>query len=84
MRLHTGPTAIQRTFAFAMPTVAAAWLLTVPAVLTTSSFLALVALLGAFAWIIKATYANGQPQASLAQSLYDAEHPSSRKRSGNR
>jgi hypothetical protein len=73
MRLHTGSAATARTIALAVTVIAAAWLVTVPAVLTTSSFLAVAGLVTAFVWVAKITYANGQPAASLAQSLHDAD-----------
>ena len=77
MRLHTGSTATQRTLALAIPSVATAWFLTVPTILTSSTFLALVGLLIGFAWAARTSYLNGQPASSLAQLLRVTEHPGS-------
>jgi hypothetical protein len=72
MRVYSGATATRQTLALTIPIVAVAWLVTVPGVLTMSSFLAIVALLTAFGWVARRTYLNGRPVASLAQSLHDA------------
>ena len=51
----------------------AAWLATVPTVLTPSSFLAFAGLLVGCAWVTTRSYINGRPAPSLAQSLHDAD-----------
>jgi len=84
MRSYSGSTAIQRNSALAMGFVTVAWLLTVPAVLTTSSFLAVIGVLGALGLVIRATYRNAQPASSFAQSLHDAEHTRSERPRINR
>lgn len=73
MQLPSGSKSFQRNAFLALPLVALAWLVAVPAVVTTSSFIAVVGLLAAFGWIAKTTYENGQPAGSLAQVLHDAE-----------
>lgn len=73
MRTYTGSTAFQRYLAVAVPLVVLAWFVTVPAVFTTSSFLAVAGLLAALGWIAMNTYLNGQPAASLAQVIHDAD-----------
>lgn len=82
MYSYTGYSVIQRGFALAIPLFVAAWFVTVPAVMTTSSFLALVGILMAFGWVVRTTYLNAQPASSIAQSLDDAEHTSSREHHG--
>jgi hypothetical protein len=62
---------------FGIPVVAVAWFVTVPTVLSLSSFLTVVGLATGFVWVIANTYANVQPAASLAQSLHDADHAGS-------
>lgn len=73
MRTRLFSTAVQRNLALAVPLLIAAWFMTVPAVLTTTSFLALAGFLVAAGWVATMTYSNGQPAASLAQILYDTE-----------
>ena len=73
MRTQLLSTAVQRNLAFAVPILIAAWFVTVPAVLTTTSFLALAGFLVALGWVATMTYSNGQPAGSLAQILYDTE-----------
>ena len=53
--------------------VLTAWSLTVPALLSPSSFLAFGGLLAGCAWVTTTSYINARPAASLAQSLHDAE-----------
>lgn len=74
MHWYTGLTALQRYLALAIVLVAGAWLLTVPVVFTTSSFLTLVGVSMVCGWIVRITYLNAQPASSLAQSLHDVEH----------
>lgn len=69
-------TLVPRMFALAIPIVVAAWLVTVPAVMVTSSFVAAVVLLTAVGWVMQNTYINGRPTASLAQALHDADRSS--------
>ena len=52
--------------------VLAAWFMTVPTVITPSSFLAFAGLLAGCAWVTMRSYINGRPAHSLAQSLHDA------------
>ena len=77
--MHVPPrtTVVQGAVAFAIPIVAAAWLVTVPTVLTASSFLAIVGVVAGFAWVARKTYVNSQPAASLAQQFHDTDHTSS-------
>lgn len=81
MRLHTGPTAIQRQFGLAIPFMAAAWLVTAPAVLITSSALVLMGLLTALGWVARNTPLNGSATGSLGQLLHDVERTGPAKRS---
>jgi len=67
--LPTMPT--QRLLGLAIPLTAVAWLVTVPGVVTTSSFLAVVGLVSGLLWVARATYENGQAPASLPQVLHD-------------
>jgi UPF0716 family protein affecting phage T7 exclusion len=53
--------------------IAAAWWLTVPGVMTSSTFIALCGILAASGWVVKSTSMNAQPASSLAQSLHDVE-----------
>ena len=73
MRSYSGSTLVDRNLALSLPVVTVAWLLTVPAVLTTSSFLAAAGLLIGVAWVARTTYRNAQPASSLAQSFHDTE-----------
>ena len=50
----------------------AAWSMTVPNVMTPSSFLAVAGLLAGCVWVTVTGYINGRPVSSLAQSLHDA------------
>ena len=77
MLLSTAFAPVQRNVAFAIPLVAATWFVTVPGVLTTSSFIALLGVVTGFGWILRTTYVNARPASSLAQSLHDSEHTSS-------
>lgn len=51
----------------------AAWFITVPELVTSSSFFAVAALLGGCAWVTATGYINGRPANSLAQSLHDID-----------
>jgi hypothetical protein len=75
-------TAVQRVFAFAIPIAIASWMISVPAFMGTSSFLAAVVLFTALGWVAFTTYKNAMPAPSLAQSLHDADHgrPDSQRR----
>jgi hypothetical protein len=77
MRISQDSTFVQGAFALAIPIVAAAWLVTVPTVVSASSFLAVLGIVTAFAWVAKRTYGNAQPPTSLAQQLHDVDHVSS-------
>jgi len=66
-------TVFQRALVLAIAIAALAWFLIVPALMTSSAFVALCGLLAASAWIVKTAYVNAQPASSLAQSLHDAE-----------
>ena len=77
MSSYTGATAIQRSFVLALPLLVATWFVTVPALLTTSSFLALGGILAGAGWVIRTTCLDAQPASSLAQSMHDAEHTTS-------
>jgi hypothetical protein len=48
------------------------WFLTVPKLLTASTYVAFAGLLGGCLWVTAQTYINGRPAASMAQSLHDA------------
>ena len=74
---YAPPATTVRIVAFALPFVALALLTTVPAVLSLSTFLVLVGLLTALGWVARTTYMNGQPAASVAQALHDADYPGS-------
>jgi hypothetical protein len=73
----TSPTTLVRILAVALPFVVLTSLIAVPAVLTMSTFLALLGLLAALGWVARATYRNGQPAASLAQALHDVDQSGS-------
>lgn len=51
----------------------AAWFITVPELVTSSSFFAVAALLGGSAWVTATSYIDGRPANSLAQSLHDID-----------
>ena len=51
----------------------ATWFVTVPTVISPSSFVALAGLLVGCAWVTTRSYINGRPAHSLAQSLHDAD-----------
>jgi hypothetical protein len=53
--------------------VLTAWSLTVPTLLSPSSFLAFAGLLAGCAWVTTISYLNARPAASLAKSLHDAD-----------
>jgi hypothetical protein len=75
-------TTLLRMFALAIPIVVAAWLVTVPTVIVTSSFVACVVLLTAVGWVVQNTYVNAQPAASFAQAFHDADRATSPTRQG--
>ena len=77
MFVHHNWTAVQRVFAFAVPIGVAAWLVTVPAFIGASNFLASFALFTALTWVVYTTYRNAMPASSLAQALHDADHSGS-------
>jgi hypothetical protein len=60
--------------------VAAAWWLTVPGLVTSSTFVALFGILAASVWVMKITFDNARPASSLAQSLHDVEAAATVKR----
>jgi UPF0716 family protein affecting phage T7 exclusion len=64
--------------------VVAGWVLTVPGLMTPSSFVLLFGFVAAFAWVLRTTYMNAQPASSLAQSLHDADTDASVKRAPKR
>lgn len=74
MHVPQRTTVVQGAVASAIPIVAAAWLVTVPTILTASSFLAIVGVVAGFGWVAGRTYVNSQPAASLAQQFHDADH----------
>jgi hypothetical protein len=85
MRTYTGSTAMRRNLAIAIPVGTAAWLVTVPAVFTTSTFVALVGVVAAVGWVARTTYRNAQPASSFAQLMHDADATTSLERKpGNR
>ena len=61
--------------------VAAAWWLTVPGLMNSSTFVALFGILMATAWVVKSTFENARPASSLAQSLHDVDAAAAAKRS---
>jgi hypothetical protein len=63
----------QSAIALGLAVVTAAWWLTVPGLMTSSTFAALLGVLAASAWVVKSTFENGRPASSLAQSLHDVE-----------
>ena len=60
--------------------VAASWWLTVPAVMATSTFVALCGIVAASVWVVMSTYRNARPASSLAQSLHDVDTAGALKR----
>jgi hypothetical protein len=66
-------TLFQRTVALAIAAVAGAWWLTVPGVMTSSTFVAIFGILAASAWVLKSSVENARPASSMAQSLHDVE-----------
>lgn len=78
MRIYSPAIANQRFLVMAIPLIGAAWLVTVPGLLTTSTFLAMLGIVAGLFWVARATYVNGQPAASFPQVLHDAEHTASR------
>jgi hypothetical protein len=63
-------------FVVVVPVAVATWLVSAPRI-GASSFLALLALVTAFGWVVHTTYRKAMPASSLAQSLHDADHDSS-------
>lgn len=74
MRTYSPAIPTQRLLVLAVPLTAVAWLVTVPGVLTTSSFFAALGLLFGLVWVARVTYENSQAPASLPQVLHDEEH----------
>ena len=60
---------------------AVAGVMTVPSLLTLSTFLALAGVLGGFTWVLKETLVSAQPARSIAQSLHDIDAAAAAKRS---
>lgn len=79
MRTYLLPVPTQRLLILAVPLTAVAWLVTVPGVLTTSSFFATLGLLFGLVWVARVTYQNSQPSASLPQVLHDEQDATTRR-----
>lgn len=73
MRFSNNFTPFQRSAGLAIPVIIAAWFLAVPAVLSTSTFIAFVGVVLGLGYVVSTTYWNAQPASSLAQSIHDAE-----------
>jgi hypothetical protein len=73
-------TVFQPAVALALTLVVAAWWLTVPGLMNSSTFVALFGILGASGWVLKSAYENARPASSLAQSLHDVETAAALKR----
>jgi hypothetical protein len=73
MHFSSNFTPVQRSAALAIPIIVAAWFLAVPAVLSTSTFIAFVGVVMGLGWVASTTYWNAQPASSLAQSIHDSE-----------
>ena len=80
MQASLSPTALQSVLVALLAIVAAAWWLTVPVVMTSSTFIAIFGILTASAWVVKSTFENARPSSSLAQSLHDVEAAAGAKR----
>ena len=78
MRPMTGSTTIQRNLQVAIPVFATAWLVMVPSVFTTATFLTLTGLLAAFGWVVKTTYLNGRTADSVGQLIQETEQAGAR------
>jgi hypothetical protein len=70
----------QPALGLALTLVVAVWWLTVPGLMTSSTFVALFGILGASGWVLKSAYENARPASSLAQSLHDVETTAALKR----
>jgi hypothetical protein len=73
-------TLFHSTLGLVILTVAAVWWLTVPGLITSSTFVAILGILAASAWVVKSTFENARPASSLAQSLHDVETAASLRR----
>jgi hypothetical protein len=71
---------LHSTLGLVIVAVAAAWWLTVPGLMTSSTFAAILGILAASAWVVKSTFENARPASSLAQSLHDVEAAATVKR----
>jgi hypothetical protein len=80
MSAYINSSLLRRILALVAVVAAAAWWLTVPDLITSSTFVALLAFLAGAAWVLKSTYENAQPASSLAQSLHDIETAAAVKR----
>jgi UPF0716 family protein affecting phage T7 exclusion len=84
MHISFNATQFQRALASVIAVVIAAWWLTVPGLVTPSTFVALVGFLAAFMWVLNNTIENAQPASSLAQSLHDVETTAASRRAASR
>lgn len=73
-------TAAQRLVAFAVPVAIAMWLISVPTLMGTSTFLAAVALFTALGWVAFTTCRSAMPATSLAQSRHKDSSDGQRRR----
>lgn len=71
---------VTRGLLVALSLVLIAGVIVVPWLLTLSSFATIAAVMLGSTWVLLATYKNGQPVSSLAQSLHDAENTAPRGR----
>jgi hypothetical protein len=83
MRAHIGSVAMQQNLTFAVPLVATAWLVTVPAVLSPWNFLGFAGLLTALGWVARTTYQKAQPTARLARLPKGTEYQGAREHPRN-
>lgn len=82
MHASFNSTPFQSALAFALAIIAAAWWLTVPGLMTSSTFAAVFGILAGSLWVLKSTLENARPASSLAQSLHDVEAAAGLKRAG--
>ena len=71
---------VQAGLALMIAIVATSWWLTVPGLMTPSTFVAVSGILAGSVWVVKSTYENARPASSLAQSLHDIETTAASKR----
>lgn len=64
-------TRFQSALALAVAIVTGVWWLSVPAMIATSTFIALCVVLAASVWVVVTTSENARPASSLAQALHD-------------